>query len=221
MKGIFGTKLGMTQAFDGEGRRHALTVIEARPGTIIRVKSEEKDKYAAVQVGFFPVDARKVSRPVAGQVKKHLQLKTAFRLVREFRVTNPDDYKVGQEITVESFAAGDVVDVKGRSVGKGFQGAIRRHHHSRGPMTHGSKNRREAGSIGTSATPSRVLKGRPMAGHLGSKTTTVQRVKVFGIDADKNLLFIEGGVPGSSRAVVRVVETKKRRKSEQAEGQRG
>ena len=212
MKGIVGTKLGMTQAFDETGRRHALTVVKADPGVVVRMKKQDVDGYSAILVGFDARDLRKISRPSAGLFKKTLQTKTGYKILKEYRVENPDEYKVGQEITVELFSPGDMVDVRGRSIGKGFAGTIKRHHFGRGPMTHGSKNKREPGSIGTSATPSRVNKGRPMPGHLGAVMTTTQRIKVFKVDPDNNLIFLIGSVPGPRNGTVTIRQTVKPKK---------
>lgn len=212
MKGIVGKKMGMTQAYDETGRRHALSVIKAEPGIVVRVKSAETDGYDAIQVGFAEVEAKKLNRPDAGQFKKHLPTKAAYKTLKEFRVENPKDYKVGQAITVELFAEGELVDVQGVTVGKGFAGNVKRNHFGRGPMSHGSKNRRESGSIGTSAAPSRVVPGRRMPGQLGNKTRTVQRIRVFRVDAQNHLIFLLGGVPGHRNGIVTVHETVKKTK---------
>lgn len=211
MKGIVGKKMGMTQAFDETGRCYALTVVKAEPGVVVRVKNAESDGYNAIQVGFESIDAKKLSRPEAGQYKKHLPTKAAYRMLKEFRVDNPADFKVGQAISVDLFAAGELVDVQGVSIGKGFAGRMKRHHHGRGPVTHGSKNTRESGSIGTSADPSHVIPGRPMPGQLGHKTRTVMRIRVYKVDAEQNLIFLQGGVPGSRNGTVTVRGTIKPR----------
>lgn len=212
MTGMMGKKLGMTQAFDDAGRRYALTVVQADAGVIVRVKSLESDGYAAITVGFSPCNPRKLNRPKVGLFKKVLQTKEAYRILKEFRVPNPEEYKVGQEVRLDQFQAGDLVDVRGRSIGKGFAGTIKRHHYSRGPMTHGSKNKREPGSIGMSATPSRVHKGKKMPGHLGAAFRTVQRIRVFKVDLEKDLIYLEGSVPGSRNGVVTIRKTVKARK---------
>ncbi len=209
MKGIVGIKLGMTQDFDESGRRQAVTVVEAKAGTVVRVKTPETDGYFAIQVGFRECDPKKLNRPQAGHVRRHLQSKTGLRTMKEFRVEEGSEFKVGQAITVEQFSPGDLVDVQGKTVGKGFAGPIKRHHFSRGPMTHGSKSKREGGSIGMSATPARVLKGKKMAGHLGAKTATVQRIRVHRVDPEKGLLFLVGGIPGSRNGIVTVKGTAK------------
>ncbi len=212
MKGIFGKKLGMMQVFDESGRRVPLSVVKATPGVVVRVKTVETDGYGAIQVGFNSCDLKKLNRPEAGVYKKTLQTKVGYRDLKEFKVDNPNDYKVGQEIKVDQFAAGDKVDVRSRSIGKGFAGTIKRYHFGRGPMTHGSKNKREPGSIGMSATPSRVHKGKKLPGHMGSVNRTVQRITVYKVDEEKNLLFLIGGIPGSRNANVMIHETAKKKK---------
>ncbi|MCB9477340.1 MAG: 50S ribosomal protein L3 [Deltaproteobacteria bacterium] len=215
MKAIVGKKLGMTQTFEESGRCVGLTVVEATPGVVVRVNSgEDGDSAGAIQVGFFETDPLKLNRPDAGQFKNLPGKKAGYKVLREFRVADAGQYKVGQEITVEQFAAGDLVDVQGRSIGKGWAGTIKRHNFARGPMTHGSKNKREPGSIGMSATPSRVHKGKRMAGQMGNKTATVQRLAVYKVDPEKNLIFIIGGVPGSRNGVVTIKETVKPRRAE-------
>lgn len=204
--GLLGKKLGMTQAYDAEGMRHPLTVVEAGPCTVLKVKTVESDGYNAICVGFGERDLRKLNKPQAGLVKKALGEKTkvGFKSLQEFRVSNTEEFEVGQVLTVEQFNAGDLVDVSGKSKGKGFAGTIKRHHHSRGPVTHGSKNVRDPGSIGCSAYPGRVVKGRKMPGQMGNKNTTVQRLRVYSVDPERNLIFIVGAVPGAKSNLVTV-----------------
>ncbi len=210
MKGILGKKLGMMQAFDDTGRRVPLTVVQATPGVVVRVKDASTDGYAAVQVGFDACELKTLNRPEAGVFKKALQTKTGYKTLKEFRVDNPGDFKVGQEIKADQFSAGDLVDVRGISIGKGFAGTIKRYHFSCGPKTHGSKNKREPGSIGLSATPSRVHKRKKMPGHLGAVRRTIQRITVFKVDEEKNLIFLIGGIPGSRNGTVTIQETVKK-----------
>lgn len=204
--GILGIKKGMTQAYDAEGTRFPLTVIEAGPCTVVQIKTERNEGYNAVCVGFVEQDLRKSNRPQVGQFKAVLGEKTkvGFRKIREFRVGDPSEFEVGQRLTVEQFTAGDYVDVIGKSKGRGFAGTIRRWGQSRGPTTHGSKNKRQPGSIGMSAYPGRVVKGKKMSGQLGNKRVTTQRLRVYQIDAEKNLLFIIGAVPGAKSGLVTV-----------------
>jgi large subunit ribosomal protein L3 len=204
--GILGIKRGMTQAYTEAGVRVPLTVIEAGPCVVLRVKTKGDDGYNAICVGFGEKDLRKFNKPEAGLFKKILGEKTkvGFAVLREFRVTDAAAFTVGQKITVEQFAVGDIVDVIGRSKGKGFAGTIKRHHFQRGDVTHGSKNTREPGSIGHNEYPGRVMKGKRMPGHLGDDRVTTQKLRVHLIDAEKNLIFIVGSVPGATRGLVTV-----------------
>ncbi|MDP8255542.1 MAG: 50S ribosomal protein L3 [Candidatus Alcyoniella australis] len=203
MVGILGRKLGMTQSYDDKGQCHGLTVIEAGPCVVIQVKVADKDGYDAIQVGFEPLDLKKTNKPLSGHFKGNGS-KTAYRVLREFRVDDPSAFTSGQELTVEQFKPGQLLDIIGTSKGKGFAGTIKRHHFHRGPMTHGSHNKRPPGSIGNSAWPSRVVKGRKMPGQLGNKRSTVPMVRVFSIDAEKNLLFINGPAPGGRNGLVSI-----------------
>ncbi len=204
--GILGIKKGMTQVFDESGVRQPLTVIEAGPCTVVQIKTEKTDGYMAITVGFGEKDLRKINKPKAGISKKVLGEKTrvGFRTFREFRVDDPSRFELGERITVEQFNAGDLVDVTGTSKGRGFSGTIRRWGQSRGPTTHGSKNKRASGSIGMSATPGRVVKGKHMAGQLGNKRVTTQRLRIHSVDAEKNLLFLVGAVPGARSGLITV-----------------
>lgn len=204
--GLLGRKVGMTQAFDESGMRHPLTVIEAGPCVVLQVKTKQTDGYDAIRVGFEERDLRRLTKPQAGIVKKALgeKSKVGFRNLGEFRVKDAGEFSVGQKLTVELFNNGDLVDVSGKSKGKGFAGTIKRHHFSRGPVTHGSKNIREPGSIGCSAYPGRVVKGKKMPGQLGNKKATIQRLRVHHVDAERNLLFLIGAVPGARSGLVTV-----------------
>jgi large subunit ribosomal protein L3 len=204
--GILGIKCGMTQAYDDAGVCVPLTVIEAGPCVVLRVKTKETDGYGAICVGYQETDLRKFNQPEAGLYKKVLGEKThvGYAVLREFRVANPEAFNVGQKLTVEQFHVGDIVDVIGRSKGRGFAGTVKRHHFARGDVTHGSKNTREPGSIGHNEYPGRVMKGKRMPGRLGGERVTVQRLRVHQVDADKNLLFIVGAVPGADRGLVTV-----------------
>ncbi|HPQ69536.1 MAG TPA: 50S ribosomal protein L3 [bacterium] len=204
--GLLGKKLGMTQTFDEAGIRYPLTVVEAGPCTVLKVKTVQSDGYNAICVGFGEKDLRKFNKPQAGLIKKVMgeKAKVGFKTLQEFRVSNPEEFQVGQVLTVEQFNAGDLVDVSGKSKGKGFAGTIKRHHFSRGPVTHGSKNVREPGSIGNSAYPGRVVKGRKMPGQMGNKKTTVQRLRVHSVDPERNLIFIVGAIPGAKSNLVTV-----------------
>lgn len=201
MKGILGRKVGMTQLFDPEtGRVDAVTVIEAGPCPVIVVRTAESDGYDAVQLAFGEVPERKLSRGELGHLKKAGT--AAHRHLVEFRGSS--ELQVGETVTVEAFAPGDAVKVSGVSIGKGFQGTIKRHNFHRGPVTHGSHNVRKPGSIGASATPSRVFKGMRMAGRMGGGRVTQGGLVVQEVDAERNLLLVRGSVPGPRNGLVEV-----------------
>jgi large subunit ribosomal protein L3 len=203
VKGIVGRKLGMTQLFDPEsGRVTPVTVIQAGPCPVVQVKTVESDGYEAVQLAFDIVAERKISKAETGHLKK-AGVEPHRHLV-EFR--GPSELLIGESVTVEVFEPGDSIKVSGSGIGKGFAGTIKRHKFHRGPKTHGSHNIRKPGSIGASATPSRVFKGVRMAGRLGGKRVTQVGLKVVEIDAEQNLLLVKGGVPGPKNGVVEIRE---------------
>ena len=207
MKGILGRKLGMTQVFDEEtGNVEAVTVIEAGPCPVVTVRTEAADGYEAVQLAFEPVADRKLSKGELGHLRKAGV--GGHRHLVEFR--GASELQPGETVTVEAFAAGDRVKVAGVSIGKGFQGTIKRHNFHRGPMSHGSHNVRKPGSIGASATPSRVFKGKKMAGHMGAHRVTQPGLVVHEVDVERNLLLVRGAVPGPKSGLVEIrgVETK-------------
>jgi large subunit ribosomal protein L3 len=205
MKGIVGKKLGMTQVFDAEtGEVTPVTVIEAGPCPIVRVKTVDSDGYEAVQLAFDEVEERKVSKPRLGQLGQA----GPHRKLVEFRGTT--ELTVGEPVTVETFEPGDRVKVSGIGIGKGFAGTIKRHNFGRGPTTHGSHNIRKPGSIGASATPSRVFKGLRMAGRMGGKRVTQVGLTVHEVDRERNLLLVKGAVPGPKNGYVEVREDKHR-----------
>mgnify|MGYP000691146475 FL=1 len=199
---IYGKKVGMTQLWTEDDRVIAVTVIQAEPNKICQVKATETDGYEAVQLGFGEIKAKKVNKPMAGHFAK--QGVEPTRYLREVRVENASEYKAGDEQTVAAFADVKKVDVTGTSKGKGFQGVIRRHGFGGGPGGHGSHFHRAPGSIGMCATPSRVLKGMRMAGHMGCDTVTVKNLEVVRVDEDQNLILVKGAVPGGKNALVRV-----------------
>lgn len=206
-KAILTTKVGMTQIFGEDGTLTPVTVLQAGPCVVTQVKTEEKDGYEAVQVGFQDIREKLVNKPRKGQFDK---AGTApKRYLREFRLENAADYKPGDEIKADIFAAGDKVDATAISKGKGFQGAISRHGLSRGPMAHGSKYHRHAGSNGACSDPSKVFKGKRMAGHGGSKRITVQNLEVVRVDAEEGVLLVKGSVPGPRKALVTIRESVK------------
>ena len=201
MKGIVGKKLGMTQVFDPEtGEVTPVTVIEAGPCPIVRVKTVDSDGYEAVQLAFEPVAERKLSKAEVGHLKKGRT--GPHRHLVEFR--GGSELTVGETVTVESFEPGDKVKVSGIGIGKGFAGTIKRHNFSRGPESHGSHNIRKPGSIGASATPSRVFKGMRMAGRMGGKRVTQLGLVVHDIDVENNLLLVKGSIPGPKNGLVEV-----------------
>jgi large subunit ribosomal protein L3 len=205
MKGIVGRKLGMTQVFDPEtGVRTPVTVIEAGPCPVVRVKTLESDGYEAVQLAFDAVPERKISNPELGHLKKNGV--EAHRHLVEFR--GQSELVPGETVTVEAFEPGDSIKVSGIGIGKGFAGTIKRHRFHRGPKTHGSHNIRKPGSIGASATPSRVFKGIKMAGRLGGKRVTQIGLHVHEIDPEQNLLLVKGAVPGPKNGIVEIREEK-------------
>lgn len=201
MKGILGRKLGMTQIFDPEtGNVDAVTVIEAGPCPVVLVRTEAADGYDAVQLAFGAVADRKLTRGELGHLQKAGV--GAHRHLVEFRGSS--ELQVGESVTVEAFEPGDRIKVSGVSIGKGFQGTIKRHNFSRGPMTHGSHNIRKPGSIGASATPSRVFKGVRMAGHMGARRATQLGLVVHGVDPERNLILVRGAVPGPKSGLVEI-----------------
>jgi large subunit ribosomal protein L3 len=204
VKGIVGRKLGMTQVFDTEsGSVTPVTVIEAGPCPVVSVRSAGVDGYDAVQLAYEPVADRKLSKGELGHLKRAGV--GAHRHLVEFRGVS--DLTVGETVTVESFQPGDRVKVSGVSVGKGFQGTIKRHNFKRGPVTHGSHNIRKPGSIGASATPSRVFKGLRMAGHMGARRVTQLGLVVHEVDVERNLLLVKGSVPGPASGIVEIKGT--------------
>ena len=203
--GLLGKKLGMTQVFDGEGRLTPVTVIEAGPCRISRIRGKDTDGYEAVQLAFDEVKERKLNRPQIGHLKKHNL--PPHRVLREFAKVG--EAQIGQVVKADVFQKGDWVDVEGVSKGKGFQGVMKRHHYRGGPETHGSMFHRAPGSIGSSAYPSRVWKNKSLPGHMGDERVTVQRLRVMEVRADENLLFISGAVPGATGGMVAVRKSKK------------
>jgi large subunit ribosomal protein L3 len=201
MKGILGRKVGMTQIFDPEsGAVTPVTVIEAGPCPVVQVKTVETDGYEAVQLAFDAVPERKITKPELGHLAKAGA--TAHRHLVEFR--GQSELQVGESVTVEAFEPGEPVKVAGISIGKGFQGTIKRHNFHRGPVSHGSHNVRKPGSIGASATPSRVFKGQKMAGRMGGKRITQLGLVVHDVDAERNLLLVKGAIPGPKSGLVEI-----------------
>ena len=202
MKTIIGKKVGMTQIFDEKGKVIPVTVIEAAPCVVAQVKTVETDGYNAIQLGFGDVKESKLNKPERGHfTKAGLALK---KHLREFRVEDFEDLTVGSEIKADAFEAGDKIDVQGTTKGKGFQGVIKRHGQSRGPMGHGSMYHRRPGSMGPTSTPGRVFKGKKLPGHMGRVTVTIQNLDVVKVDMDKNVILIKGSVPGAKGAILKL-----------------
>jgi len=201
MKALLGRKIGMTQIFNEEGKVVPVTVIQAGPCVVIQTKTAKTDGYEAIQVGFGAQKESRVIKPLKGHFTK-AQVKP-LRFLREFRLNDAGEYKVGQEIGVDVFETGEHVDVSGISKGKGFAGAIKRHNFSRGPMAHGSKYHRRTGSLGALG-PNRVFKGRKLPGRMGNDKITVQNLQIAKIDKERNLLLIKGAVPGPKKALLTI-----------------
>ena len=201
-KAIIGKKIGMTQIFDETGKVVPVTVIEAGPCVVAQVKTTETDGYNAIQLGYGDVKESKLNNPEKGHFKKaNLTLK---KHLREFRMDSVEEVKVGDEIKVDTFAVGDKVDIQRTSKGKGFQGVIKRHGQSRGPMGHGSMYHRRPGSMGPTSTPGRVFKGKKLPGHMGVETVTIQNLAVVKVDLDKNVILVKGSVPGAKGAILKI-----------------
>ena len=206
-KAILATKVGMTQIFNEDGALVPVTVLQAGPCVVTQVKTADNDGYSAVQVGFVDKREKLVSKPQKGHFDKAgVSYK---RYVREFRLENAEEFNVKDEIKADVFAAGDKVDATAISKGKGFQGAIKRHGQSRGPMAHGSKYHRHAGSNGACSDPSKVFKGKKMPGHMGAKQITVQNLEIVKVDVENNLILVKGSVPGPKKSLVTIKETVK------------
>lgn len=201
-KALLGKKIGMTQIFDEKGKIIPVTAIEVGPCTVTQIKTVEQDGYTAVQLGFGDIKETKLNKPELGKFskaklapKKHL---------REFRVDTVEGINVGDELKADVFAAGDKVDIQGTSKGKGFQGVIKRHGQSRGPMGHGSMYHRRPGSMGPTSTPGRVFPGKKLPGHMGCETITIQNLEVVKVDLDKNVILVKGSVPGAKGSILKI-----------------
>ena len=206
-KAILATKVGMTQIFNEDGVLTPVTVLQAGPCVVTQVKTVENDGYSAVQVGFVDKREKLVNKPMKGQFDKAgVSYK---RFVREFRFEDAESYEVAQEIKADIFTAGEKVDATAISKGKGFQGAIKRHGQSRGPMAHGSKYHRHAGSNGAASDPSKVFKGKKMPGQMGNVQVTVQNLEIVRVDTENNLLLVKGAVPGPKKSLVTIKESVK------------
>ena len=222
-KAILATKVGMTQIFNEDGVLTPVTVLQAGPCVVTQIKTVENDGYSAVQVGFVDKKDKIVTKDASGKksiAHRHGVTKaekghfdkagvSSKRFVREFKFENADEYTLAQEIKADIFVAGDKIDATAISKGKGFQGAIKRHGQHRGPMTHGSKFHRHAGSNGAASDPSKVFKGKKMPGHMGAKRITIQNLEIVRVDAENNLILVKGSVPGPKKSLVTIKESVK------------
>ena len=201
--GLLGNKIGMTQIFDESGNIIPVTILKVGPCVITQVKTKSKDGYDSIQIGYGNVSSKTLTQPELGHLQKsNIQ---PVKYLKEFKVNNTDEFEIGQVLNVESFLPGQLVNIRGKSIGKGFSGLQKRHNFTRGPMTHGSKNHREPGSIGMGTTPGRVLPGKKMAGQLGNKITTIKKLKVIQINSEENILVIKGSVPGKPGNLLSIV----------------
>ena len=201
--GLIGRKVGVTQVFQTDGTMVAVSVLAIEPNTVTRLRTDERDGYTAVQLGAH--EAKKLTKPEAGQLKDLPKSAQLLASIREFRVDSVDGYELGQTVAIgDLFNEGDLVDVTGVSKGKGFAGQIKRHNFHRGPKTHGSDHHRAPGSIGPGTTPGRVYKGLKMAGHMGDQRTTVKKLRVVRADTDRNLLLVKGSLPGPRGSLILV-----------------
>ncbi len=200
--GLLGKKMGMTSVFAPDGRMIPVTVLQVGPCVVTQVKTKETDGYTAVQLGFDEIPVQKLNKPLAGHVKKASE--NGFRVLREFRIESEESPEIGAALQADMFAIGDKINVSGISKGRGFQGTIKRHGFSRGSETHGCRNHRKPGSIGNSAWPAKVIKGKKMPGHMGVARNTVKNLTVVDIRPDQNIIMVKGAIPGPKTGVVEV-----------------
>jgi large subunit ribosomal protein L3 len=204
--GLLGNKIGMTQIFDEAGNIIPVTILKVGPCIITQIKTVLSDGYDSIQIGYGVVSSKCLTQPELGHLQKsNIQ---PLKYLKEFRVSDPEEFEIGQVLNVTSFAAGQTVDITGKSIGKGFSGLQKRHNFTRGPMTHGSKNHRAPGSIGMGTTPGRVLPGKKMAGQLGNKITNLKKLKVIQVNVDENILVVKGSVPGKPGNLLTIVPSK-------------
>jgi large subunit ribosomal protein L3 len=201
--GLLGNKIGMTQIFDESGNIIPVTILKVGPCVVTQVKMKSKDGYNSIQIGYGNVASKSLTQPELGHLQKsNIQ---PLKYLKEFKITEEDEFSIGQVLNVDSFSPGEFVNVRGKSIGKGFSGLQKRYNFTRGPMTHGSKNHRAPGSIGMGTTPGRVLPGKKMAGQLGNKITTIKKLKVIQINSEENILVIKGSVPGKPGNLLSIV----------------
>lgn len=205
--GILGTKLGMTQVFDEAGRAIPVTVIQAGPCNVTQIKTKQTDGYSAVQLGYKEVKSKSLNKPLLGHLAKSEA--PPVRHLQEYLLDDTGSFELGQQVKADIFSPGQIVDVIGTTIGRGFAGYQKRHNFKRGPMSHGSKNHRAPGSTGAGTTPGRVYPGKRMAGRLGGKRVTIRKLTVVRVDSERNFLLIKGAVPGKPGALLRIVPAKK------------
>ncbi|MCG8684652.1 MAG: 50S ribosomal protein L3 [Desulfobacterales bacterium] len=205
MSALLGKKIGMTNVFSSDGRLVPVTVLQVGPCVVTQVKTEETDGYTALQLGFDEKPVERLNKPIAGHLKKATD--KGFRVMKEFRTDSVEEVEAGATLGVDMFSVGEKVTVTGISKGRGFQGTIKRHGFSRGPETHGNRNHRKPGSVGNSAWPGKIIKGKKMPGHMGVDKTTVKNLTIVDIKHDDNLILVKGAVPGFKTGVVEVRKT--------------
>jgi large subunit ribosomal protein L3 len=204
--GLLGNKIGMTQIFDESGNIIPVTILKVGPCVVTQVKTKSKDGYDSIQIGYGSVSSQSLSQPKLGHLQKsNIQ---PLKYLKEFKVSEQDEFAIGQVLNVDAFSPGQFVNIKGKSIGKGFSSLQKRHNFTRGPMTHGSKNHRAPGSIGMGTTPGRVFPGKKMSGQLGNQTTTIKKLKVIQINSEENILVIKGSVPGKPGNLLSIVPSK-------------
>jgi len=204
--GLLGNKIGMTQIFDESGNIIPVTVLKIGPCVITQIKTILNDGYNAIQIGYGNVSNKSLTQPELGHLQKsNIQ---PLKYLKEFRINNPEDFQVGQILNVEAFASGQLIDITGKSSGKGFSGLQKRYNFARGPMTHGSKNHREPGSIGMGTSPGRVLPGKKMAGQLGNKIVNIKKLKIIQVNIEENILVVKGSVPGKPGNLLSIAASK-------------
>nr|YP_009745173.1 ribosomal protein L32 [Halymenia maculata]QIG87183.1 ribosomal protein L32 [Halymenia maculata] len=199
---LLGTKIGMTQIFDNQGTAIPVTILQLGPCIVTQIKNIEKDRYKAIQIGYKQVKENKLTKATIGHLNKSNI--PPLKYLYEYHVKSVDDFKVGQIITVNEFKIGHLINISGISIGKGFTGYQKRHHFSRGPMSHGSKNHRQPGSIGAGTTPGRVFPGKRMAGRMGGNKVTIKNLKIIDINPDNNILLVKGSVPGKAGNIISI-----------------
>lgn len=204
--GILGKKLGMTQVFDEAGNAIPVTVVQAGPCVVTQIKTSDTDGYAAIQLGFDEVTEKALNKPEVGHLARSGS--APLRHLREYRVDAADGFELGQAVTADTFTQGQLVDVTGKSMGRGFAGYQKRHNFRRGPMAHGSKNHRAPGSTGAGTTPGRVYPGKRMAGQMGNARVTIRKLEVVRVDGDRNLLLIKGAIPGKPGGLLSIAPAK-------------